>query len=57
MLGLLDEYGVDYLDMLPTLAELAPDELYFVFDGHFRPFGYGVCAAAIAERWPALIGK
>ena len=29
----------------------------FVFDGHFRPFGYGLCAEAALERWPELAGE
>ena len=46
----LDEFGIAYIDLTPSLAQHAARRKYFVHDGHFTPLGHQLAAQAIVPR-------
>ncbi|MEM8994372.1 MAG: hypothetical protein AAGF23_06215, partial [Acidobacteriota bacterium] len=47
--GLLEERGLDYLDLTGALRAGSGERLYYPADGHWTPAGHRVAAEAIAE--------
>ena len=53
-LGILADQSIRVVDTTPMLVEHDPKDLYFRFDGHFRPLGHEVVEDLLVRAVPEL---